>query len=682
MGGVEDGERALGLADEAYARFDVEAAVAHLSAAVRALTAANEPRRAAMACLRLGDALAYGLGNTTAARAWFGRAARLLADEPPCVEQGWVAVAAMGCDVGDPAELLAGAELALSRAREFGDVNLEAKALADGGLAHVQAGRVAEGMALLEEAMALACGPADDDDVAGRSACSFFTACYYTADFERAGSWADLMRQRGLIGPRSGVGARPGAAGDGGREGADAALAPAQAFLSSHCDSVHATLLCELGRWGDAEAVLTRSMAEFEAVVRAPSWHPAIVLADLRIRQGRLADAEALLLGKDQAFEALLPAARLHLARGDHDLARAAAQRGLRALGGDQLRAVELLTVLVDAELARGDLDAARDACSALTERTGDHAVAGLRGRTAAARARLLAAGGDLPGAIAELEAAVDRLDGGRVPWRRTTLLLDLAGLRERAGDVLGATMDAKAAAAALASLDVVLAPRHADLLERLGVGPGPGGAAATTTAELVRDGTWWVASHAGTHVRLRDTKGLRYLAVLLASPGVERHALDLVDRVEGVEPAGSAGSAGSASVSRRSLGDAGPLLDARARTAFRHRIEQLRAVCDEALAAGRDDEAEAAQAELDQLVSRLAQAFGLGGRERRAASAAERARLNVTRALRAATARLSEALPGEAGAALDRRVRTGLYCAYDDTGDPERDRVRWVVRP
>ena len=73
-----------------------------------------------------------------------------------------MAVAAMGCDVDDPAELLAEAELALDRARRFGDVNLETKALADAGLAHVQAGRVAEGMALLDEAMALACGPADD----------------------------------------------------------------------------------------------------------------------------------------------------------------------------------------------------------------------------------------------------------------------------------------------------------------------------------------------------------------------------------------------------------------------------------------------------------------------------------------------------------------------------------------
>ncbi len=33
--------------------------------------------------------------------------------------------------------------------------------------------------------------------------------------------------------------------------------------------------------------------------MHVPSWHPAIALAELRIRQGRLTDAEMLLLGKE-----------------------------------------------------------------------------------------------------------------------------------------------------------------------------------------------------------------------------------------------------------------------------------------------------------------------------------------------------------------------------------------------
>jgi hypothetical protein len=646
MAGVEAAERALELADEAIARADVEGVVAHLSGAIRGFTAADEKRRAAMACVRLGDTMANAMGNLTASRAWFARARRLVETEPPCLEQGWVAVAAMGCDVDDPAELQAAAELALDRARRFGDVNLETKALADGGLAHVQAGRVSEGMALLDEAMALACGPADDTPTAAKSVCSFFTACYFTADFDRASSWTDLLRRHGLI-----------------------SLAPGPpVFLSSHCDSVQATLLVELGQWTDAEAVLTRAKANFEAAMHAPSWHPDIALADLRVRQGRLAEAEALLLGKDQAVHALLPAARLHLARGDHDLARAAALRGLRVIGDDRLRAVELLTVLVDAELAGGDVDAATAASTDLSARTRGLDLPALQARTAATRARALAAAGDPDSAATELEAAVDRLDPARLPWLRATLLLDLARLHDRSGARAAARIDAQAAAAVLASLDVVLDPDDESLLARLGR-PSPIGRPSARTAALGRDGKWWVVSCGGSSVRLADTKGLRYLAELVSRPGVERHALDLVDRVEVPVPAGGP--------DRRTLGDAGEVLDARARTAYRRRIEQLRAEAAEALAAGRLDSAEAKQAELDELVAQLARAFGLGGRARRAASAAERARLNVTRALRAAIAKVADAIPG-AGEVLDRRVRTGVYCAYEpDTGDE----VRWIVQ-
>jgi tetratricopeptide (TPR) repeat protein len=646
MLGIEEAERALELADLALARSDVDGVVAQLSAAIRGFTAADDSCRAAMACVRLGDTLANAMGNLTASRAWFARARRLVEHEPPCVEQGWVAVAAMGCDVDDPAELLAAAELALDRARRFGDVNLETKALADAGLAQVQAGRVAEGMSLLDEAMALACGPADDGDAAAKSVCSFFTACYYAADFERAGSWANLLRRHGLIAVERG----------------------GPVFLSSHCDSVQAALLVELGQWGEAEAVLARAIDDFEGAMQIPSWHPAIALADLRIRQGRFAEAEMLLVGKDQAMQALLPAARLHLARGDHDLARVTALRGLRVIGDDRLRAAELLSVLVDAELARGDLDAATKACAALIERTGDLDIAAVQARACAARARLLAASGELEGAAAVVEETIDRLDVRLHPWLRGSLLLELARLRERSGDRAAATLDAKAAAAILAPLDVLLAPTDAVVLERLAHGH-PIEAQKTRTAALARDGKWWIASCEGTHARLQDTKGLRYLAELVARPGCERHALDLVDQVEGVAPAGE--------VDRRALGDAGEVLDSRARAAYRHRIEELRADADEALALGDLDAAEARQAELDQLVRQLARAFGLGGRHRRAASAAERARLNVTRALRAAIARLVEAIPG-AGAVLDRRVRTGLYCAYEPA---DGDEFRWIVQ-
>jgi hypothetical protein len=297
--------------------------------------------------------------------------------------------------------------------------------------------------------------------------------------------------------------------------------------------------------------------------------------------------------------------------------------------------------------------------------RTQDIEVPSLRARAGAAQARALAASGAIADAVTTLEQAVDCVDARSLPLLRASLLIDLAVARERAGDRVAAAVDAAAAAAIVTELDVVLAPAAEAALARLA--RNAPARSEPVTATLALQGKWWVASCAGTSVRLQNTKGLRYLAALVARPGVERHVLDLVDSVEGVSADGP---------DRRALGDAGTVLDARARGEYRRRIEALRAAADDALEAGLLDEAETAQAELDQLLGQLAQAFGLGGRDRRAASAAERARLNVTRALRTAITGLVATMPE--AAVLDRRVRTGLYCAYEPNAV---DEARWIVQ-
>ena len=643
MTAVEDAQAELE-AGIACLPLDIDGAVAHLSAAVRGFELAGDPRGGAIACSQLGSVFANFMGNRTAARAWFARADRLVADEPPCLEQGWVAVAPLGCDVDDPDTLLARAELALDRAREFGNVDLEIKALADGGLAHVQAGRLDRGMAMLDEAMALVCAAPSPSGMSqwanGQSVCSFYTACYFTADFDRAAAWTGPLREHGV------VGTAPGTA----------------AFLSAHCDTVHATLLCEMGRWGDAEAVLENAISMFEATMHSPSWHPAIQLADLRVRQGRLAEAETLLLGKDAAIQALLPAARLHLARGEHALALATARRGLRSMGDDKLRAVELLTVMADAALSSGDVATALEAIADLDVRAGTVDVTPIRARALAARARVLATTGDVAAAIAELEQAVDALVDTAAPWLHAVLLLELARLREASDDRPGAVVDAKAAAAILNQLDVVLGADDQATLARV---LQPSSAPSAREATLRRDGKWWEATCGSVTARVADTKGLRYVAALVACPECERHAFDLVDTVEGV-----------GDVDRRTLGDAGELADSRARSHYRQRVEALRSQIDEALEVGADQRAMELQDELDAIITQLARDFGLGGAPRTASSAAQKARLNVTRAVRAATAKLAEALP-EAGSALDRSIRTGLFCAYA----PEPGDIRWIVQ-
>jgi len=185
------------------------------------------------------------------------------------------------------------------------------------------------------------------------------------------------------------------------------------------------------------------------------------------------------------------------------------------------------------------------------------------------------------------------------------------------------------------------------------------------------REGEYWTVAYEGSVVRLKDAKGLRHLARLLAHPAREFHAADLEAADSQVAPAAPSGPrdrAGSGELEvRPDLGDAGELLDATAKAAYKARLDELQNELDPARAAK-------ARAEMDFLVGELARAVGLGGRDRRAASHAERARLNATRAIRAAMANLARANPS-LGRHLSSTIRTGRYCSY--TPDP-RAPIAW----
>ena len=153
----------------------------------------------------------------------------------------------------------------------------------------------------------------------------------------------------------------------------------------------------------------------------------------------------------------------------------------------------------------------------------------------------------------------------------------------------------------------------------------------------------------------------MRYLARLLAHPGREFHVLDLVAAENGVAPVERGQTAGP---SRSTLGDAGEMLDARAKDAYRRRLAEIEEDIEQARALGDAERAAQADAERDFLVRELSRAVGLGGRDRRAASASERARVGVTRAVRKAIGKIGEHHP-QLGEHLDRAIRTGTSCAY-----------------
>lgn len=178
--------------------------------------------------------------------------------------------------------------------------------------------------------------------------------------------------------------------------------------------------------------------------------------------------------------------------------------------------------------------------------------------------------------------------------------------------------------------------------------------AAVSLAAALRHEGDFWTLAAGGEMTRLRDTKGVHYLAVLLAQPDRESHVMELL----GVDDV--------------PVGDSGEALDDEARRLYRRRLKELEQAIESGTAtAAQRDEHEA-------LGRELRRATGLGGRSRRVGSEAERARLNVTRAVRSVLQKVRQDCP-QLGAHLDRAVRTGVFCSY--ASDPEQPIIWEVVR-
>jgi hypothetical protein len=119
------------------------------------------------------------------------------------------------------------------------------------------------------------------------------------------------------------------------------------------------------------------------------------------------------------------------------------------------------------------------------------------------------------------------------------------------------------------------------------------------------REGDYWSVIFEGHTVRVRDLKGMRYLARLLADPGREYHVLDLVAAETG--SGAQVDSSQAAGLPRSALGDAGESLDAQAKDAYRRRLAEIGDDLEQARAIGDAERAAQADAERDFLVQELA---------------------------------------------------------------------------
>jgi len=195
-----------------------------------------------------------------------------------------------------------------------------------------------------------------------------------------------------------------------------------------------------------------------------------------------------------------------------------------------------------------------------------------------------------------------------------------------------------------------------------------PKGQEPPKTLVFAATGDYWTVGELGATFSVKASKGLAYIHRLLQHPDEEFHVLDLMS-----DPGNTAIAPQSAYLATAStdpnlsvgrLGDAGEMLDGKAKQDYKRRLVELREQLEDAQELGNSERAAEIESEIDFLAREISRAIGLGGRDRRAGSVAERARLNVTRAIKTVIQKVSEHHDG-LGKMLDKSVRTGSFCSY-----------------
>lgn len=171
---------------------------------------------------------------------------------------------------------------------------------------------------------------------------------------------------------------------------------------------------------------------------------------------------------------------------------------------------------------------------------------------------------------------------------------------------------------------------------------------ARPTQTQMIYEGDTWLFVDGSFQHRLKTAKGWTYISAILSREGESVHVLELT----------------SGAYRQQVDGDAGEILDEQARRVYAQRALELRQEIAEAEDHHDLGRLDVLQAEFEQLTEELAYATGLGGRNRRAASNAQRARTSVKQAIRRAIASLKDPMP-ELALHLEQYLKTGMLCCY-----------------
>jgi tetratricopeptide (TPR) repeat protein len=632
------------LGEVAYAAGHLDATIEAWERVYALCLQAGDRDAAAGAAVRVAMHLLFDTALMAPVRGWLARAERLLEGAGETPANAWHAVVSAyeRMLTGD----LAGARPWARSAVELGS-KLDPAACALGRVAEARLlildGDVEQGLALLDEVGVATVSGDLDPLTTGVVYCELVCALQGLAQYDVAEQWTEAMERW--------------------------CSTNAIGSLHGRCRVHRAEILRLRGSCSDAETEALGACEELRPYLRREMGWPLSELGRIRLRRADVEGAEEAFLAAHLAGWDPQPGlALVRLAQGDVTVAAASIRDALehpmrvpfkeRPPTTDLQRA-PLLEAQVEIEIAAGDIARARSAADELSRVAARFESKALVAGASLSHGRVRLAEGD-PAEAERFCAEAARL------WSEVGAPYEAARARTVFADALRTRGNEHRAAleheAARAVLDRIEAERTAD-----DAMPGEQDAEAeqppaTVRHVIRREGDYWSVVFEGRTVRVRDLKGMRYLARLLADPGREFQVLDLVAAESG--PVTVAASGRAIGLSHAGPGDAGEMLDPQAKDAYRRRLAEIEDDIDQARAFGDAERAAQAEAERDFLGRELSRAVGLGGRDRRASSTSERARVSVTRAIRQAIARIGEHHP-ELGDHLERTIRTGTYCAY-----------------
>jgi tetratricopeptide (TPR) repeat protein len=414
-------------------RFD--ASTAAREQAYAAYLSLGDRRSAARVALGLGWNAAVTLRFAVVA-GWMASAGRLLASsdgerEPPVWPEHGLMLSLMALGELGAGQLDAGLEharAAFDIGRRTGDRDIQALGLVFEGFGLVHQGRLDDGRALLDEAMASATAGHLGTLAQGMVYCRTLSACLDTFDYRRAIEWTQEIERRA---PALGTVGFPG-----------------------DCRTHRAAVLVVRGDWQRGAEEAQAAAAESRAYDLGHTAQALTALGEIRLRQGDLAAARDAF---DRAAEFGLPPgpgpALALLAGGDAAAALAAISRALACAGDDPLARARYLPATVEIALAASDHDGARSACDALVDIAAAFPGAVLAAALAESEGAVAAADGDPARAIERFRDAALRWRSVGAPYESARCRMRVARAAAALDDLGDAAREARAALASFSEL-------------------------------------------------------------------------------------------------------------------------------------------------------------------------------------------------------------------------------------